>query len=25
MEPEDVMVMVGAEEGLVCDLDKPHP
>lgn len=25
MKPEDVMVMIGAEEGNVCDLDKPHP
>lgn len=24
MKPEDVMVMIGAEEGNVCDLDKPH-
>lgn len=25
MKPEDVMVMIGAEAGTVCDLDKPHP
>jgi HD-like signal output (HDOD) protein len=25
MEAEDVMVMVGVKEGLVCDLNKPHP
>jgi len=25
MEPEDVMVVIGAEEGIVCDVDKPHP
>jgi len=24
VEPDDVIVMVGAEEGLVCDIDKPH-
>ena len=23
-EPEDVMVIVGAEEGIICDVDKPH-
>jgi HD-like signal output (HDOD) protein len=25
MKPEDVMVMIGAEEGNVCGMDKPHP
>jgi HD-like signal output (HDOD) protein len=25
MEPEDVMVVIGVEEGIVCDVDKPHP
>ena len=25
MQAEDVMAMIGAEEGNVCDLDKPHP
>jgi HD-like signal output (HDOD) protein len=25
VEPENVMVMVGAEEGLICDIDQPHP
>lgn len=25
VQPEDVVVMVGAEEGIVCDVDKPHP
>ena len=25
MKPEDVMVMIGAEAGTVCNLDKPHP
>jgi HD-like signal output (HDOD) protein len=24
MEPEDVMVVIGVEEGIVCDVDKPH-
>jgi HD-like signal output (HDOD) protein len=24
VQPEDVMVIVGAEEGIVCDIDKPH-
>jgi len=24
MEPEDVMVAIGVEAGIVCDLDKPH-
>jgi len=25
MEPEDVMVVIGVEEGIVCDIEKPHP
>jgi HD-like signal output (HDOD) protein len=25
MEPENVMVMIGADEGRVCDLDRVHP
>jgi len=24
-KPEDVMVVIGAEAGIVCDVDKPHP
>jgi HD-like signal output (HDOD) protein len=25
MEPEDVMVKIGVEEGILCDIGKPHP
>jgi hypothetical protein len=25
MEPEGVMVVIGVEEGIVCDINKPHP
>jgi hypothetical protein len=24
MEPEDIMLIVGVEAGVVCDLNKPH-
>lgn len=25
MEPEDVMLVIGVEEGVVCNVDEPHP